>query len=299
MLLCVGFGFTATFSWADDPWAISRLGATNSELIWSGYVFIDGHYIDAPYQIQQYGYGMFVNGTFVDEAVLKKAVFPPQPQAAVTNDPGWPTNIVSTNTFVDIMDNAITRMKFLYFRDMNIRGPSLLEATTNYFAHFSCLTQLTIRATDTNSWDLIYLDHSTSQVVVLGIPFSDWDSAPAPSSPPDSVLVTDAVLRCRSIQNNLKHGACIWANGRTIVEYGRAPSSNLIQTLRLTNVSTKLAQLLSLGELAAAVGDTNNVELSLGHILTGFTASTQLEQRIAGDMTWTNFVPLSVQQPSP
>ncbi len=46
----------------DYPELISWFGYSRSEPIWSGYLFVEGRYIDAPYVVEQRGREIYVNG---------------------------------------------------------------------------------------------------------------------------------------------------------------------------------------------------------------------------------------------
>jgi hypothetical protein len=281
-----------------ENWELGRFGATNSPLIWSGYIFIDGHYMDAPYQVQQHGWGLFVNGTYLDEAIYRDIVYPPSNRPLVTIDPPMPTNLVATNTIDEFWANPDVKQKWRYLKDQNIRGTNLLAIVTNFFAAMPCITQVTSRFIGNDTWDINISGYNGSSELVQ-MPFPAWTLPPNPPTPPDSELRTDASNTWSLIQGNLKSGRSLWSNGHGVTLTGFPPSSNLVVALRITNATTKLAALRALGELNGVMGDIQNTEINLGHILTAFTASTQLEQRVSGDMTWTNNVPSSIPQPSP
>lgn len=298
ILSIFSFVFALCVVHAQDPWAVNRLGATNSAAISTGYVFIDGRYVDAPYQVQQHGRGIFINGEFLNEAVRREFVFPPVDRPLVTVDPGVPTNFSPTSTFAEVWADAATIQKVCYWRDQSIRGTNLLIAATNFFASCGCFTQTVVTSTGPDTWDLDVYDRSGSATLVM-LPFPAWTLPPRPPTPPDAELRTLASRQWQEFQDSLRSGRALWANGKGVTECGPPPSSNLVAILRMTDASAKLSQLAALGELGGVIGDTQNVEINLGRVLTAFSASSQLEQRVNGDSSWTNGIPSAIPQPAP
>ncbi len=88
---------------ATDPYATNWFGCSFSEPIYSGYVFVKGKYIDAPYVVEQRGFALFINGVFIENSVNPRLVYPDPPKAPVTEDPGFPADLTATNGVIEAM----------------------------------------------------------------------------------------------------------------------------------------------------------------------------------------------------
>ncbi|MFO7871562.1 MAG: hypothetical protein R6V03_09050 [Kiritimatiellia bacterium] len=77
---------------AGDPCLTNRFGRSWSDPIYTGYLLVDGRYIDAPYVVEQRGYKIMVNGVQV-ERVDPRCVLPSPPPEPVTEDPGMPQDL--------------------------------------------------------------------------------------------------------------------------------------------------------------------------------------------------------------
>ena len=49
---------------------VERFGMSRAEPVYTGYVFINGRYLDAPYIVEQRGVGLFINGHRFDTVNL-------------------------------------------------------------------------------------------------------------------------------------------------------------------------------------------------------------------------------------
>jgi len=76
---------------------VKELGGITGTSINSGFIFIDGRYLDAPYIVSRKGLGIFVNDVFVK----KSAVQWPPVDMRVKEDPGFPSldGITENTTF--------------------------------------------------------------------------------------------------------------------------------------------------------------------------------------------------------
>jgi hypothetical protein len=77
---------------------ITELGVTEGQPIDSGFVFLDGRYIEAPYKVSRRGGSVFIN-----ETLIRKCSEWPVPWfKEVTEDPGLPAGLTRNSTFEDL-----------------------------------------------------------------------------------------------------------------------------------------------------------------------------------------------------
>ena len=124
-----------------DECLTNRLGRLWGKPIDTGYLIVDGKYIDAPYIVEQRGYKVFVNGVQVDR-LDPRSVLPLPPPAPVTEDPGMPDDLTRDSSLGQaIMDSTVVE-KWRYWMHINLYGEERVRAEIEYLSSLPCIARV-------------------------------------------------------------------------------------------------------------------------------------------------------------
>jgi hypothetical protein len=78
--------------------AVAELGVNEGQPVDSGFVFVDGRYVEAPYRVSRRGVGLYIN----DVHLYDRGPWPPFRFDEVKEDPGLPPGLTTSSVFDDL-----------------------------------------------------------------------------------------------------------------------------------------------------------------------------------------------------
>lgn len=271
-----------------DAFLTQRLGRSWSEPVYTGYLLVNGRYIEAPYIVEMRGYVIFVNDVRVADGADLRRILPPPLPPAVTADPGRPTNVTSAMPIWRATMDAGVVAKGRYFDHLNLTGTERLRAFSELYSSLPCVVKVReVPAAQYGRQSLEVTDHA-GETLTIGVGDAPC-RAPAPISDADSLA--SVRISYDLVRRGLENGSLIVATGHRIriCGYGYLSADQFAALFKAfestASLADKVSQLRSLGLLTAS----DNVESASAFFpLTGFEGSTQLWQRLKGDCAWTN-----------
>lgn len=273
-----------------DEYLTNRFGVSWSEPIYSGYLLVDGKYIDAPYIVEQRGYKIMVNGTQV-ERIDPRTVLPLPSPEPVTEDPGLPQDLTHDSSLAAATWNTVYKKKRQYWDHLGLSGEERVRQTVEYLSQFPNIA----RVEDTGEsrgpvGRLLMLYDHRGQSMPLGIE----SGTPSPKPPVADETIYGSVLDASaSMERALKNRRLVLVrNGVLCAESDRPDSSSRWQSTFEIMAGdlppeVKLIRLKALG----LIREHETLRQAEGFFpVTYFQPSAQLWQRLSGDPAWTNEV---------
>lgn len=278
------FGFAHADPPADDPYLAGKLGFSWSDPIYAGYLIVRGQYIDAPYVVEQRGYGIFVNGVFVENAIDLRMLFPIPEPPPVTEDPGVPAGITRETSIGDALSDPMIGKKHDYWSNKQIWGQDRAKVALEYYAKLPCISKVEqvsprdIRITD-------QFGHSVDVEIPQGPPPPD----PNPSHEEQYKL---CMLAAKRSIGTLKSGQLAFVgNGGYVAILGYPDATS--EWREKFNV---MAGDMSPEEKTKRLREFDFLgpRETLSTFPLSFRPTPQLWKRLSGDWSWTNDAPARI-----
>ena len=269
-----------------DPSLTNRFGRSWSEPIYTGYLIVDGQYIEAPYIVEQRGYRTMVNGIQVGTRD-QRSVLPLPPPPAVTEDPGIPNDLTENSTLGEALRHPVTVAKRRYWDYIDLKGQERLNLEKAYFSSLPCVA----RVDDTgqpgvfDSRRVVLYDHTGDNTLCM------FRLSPTPPK----VQLSDEVLYKysrdgrRYTENSLRGRMFVFAGNGTVG--AMHPPGN--SSLRWQNIFETMAGDLSPAEKLRKLKHlglvSKNKSLKTAesfYPVTYFQPTAQLWQRLKNDDSW-------------
>ena len=269
-----------------DPSLTNRLGRSWSEPIYTGYLLVDGQYIEAPYIVEQRGYRTMVNGVQVERRD-PRAVLPLPAPLPVTEDPGMPGDLTKNSTLGEALRHPITVAKRQYWDYIGLKGQKRLDLEKAYIASLPCVA----RVEDTGQPGVF----DSRRVVIHGYSGEKELCMFFLSPMPSRVQLSDEALYKysrngrRYTENSLRGRSLIFVSNGSVGAEGFSPDSSprwkkIFETMAGDlSPEEKLSKLKHLGFLNKidSVRSANNF-FSIDH----FKPTEQLWKRLKEDESW-------------
>jgi len=272
---------------AGDVWATNWFGVSKSAPIYSGWLIVKGKYIDAPYIVEQRGFGIFVNDVMVEQAVQPKLVFSPKqgPFPAADIDPGSPMDLSKTNTGRQAMVNGVSSMKKRYLRRVYTNDEEYVEHLKKYYESLPCVASATIEGKGPSA-EIVIIDYYGKKSY-LGTACSF--EAPLPYTRED--MQKSCGRQKMRLETNLKRGFMMTSYGPGIFHEEGGPGADerwraIFATLESAiPPEDKFNHLKALGYFGGH--ETAGWAIPLFRdFLANFQGSAQMHQRLNGDNSW-------------
>jgi hypothetical protein len=270
---------------AEDEYLTNRFGRSWSDPIYNGYLIVDSRYINAPYVVEQRGFVIFVNDVKVEDGADVRSVLPPPELPLVTEDPGLPTNLTRTSSIGEALMHPVRTAKVRYWNHLGLYGEKRIEAEIQFLSSMPCVSKVELTGNDgpMGTKELMVYDYS-GKPTLMGAQFT-----------PPTVLKrwTDEELYksiCRSrgsIEALLRSGETIIGLNGGLVTGGHSIEPNerwraiVVELAVGSPREEKRARLRALG-LGSGHG------LDYARYAPNFHVSTQLMDRVSGNLNWTN-----------
>ena len=272
---------------AGDVWATNWFGVSKGEPIYSGWMIVKGRYIDAPYIVEQRGYGIFVNDLLVEYAVQPKTVFAPkqEPIPPANIDPGYPTDLTKTNTGSQAMVHGISSMKKRYLRQKFTNDEEYVEHLKQYYESLPCVASAIIEGSGSTAEILITDYYGKKSYLGTTCSFE----APRPYTREN--MQKSCGFHKSNLEDYLKQGFMVTSYGPGIFHQEGAPGADerwraIFAALESSlSPEEKFNRLKALGYFSGS--DTAGWAIALFRdFLINFQGSAQMHQRLNGEDTW-------------
>ena len=279
------YGFAHVDPPAGDPYLVNHFGFSWSAPIYSGYLIVRGQYIEAPYVVEQRGYGIFVNGIKVEDAVDLRTLFPIPEPPPVTEDPGLPTSITQNTPLPEALSDPMVAKMHDYWNYKQTWGDERIKEAVDYFKKLPCIRNVeqlrpdTIKVTDNSGL--------TINILVARTP------PPPDHKPSDEVLYRFCMSTMKRYCRTLESGQLGFVgNGGIVATCGYPETAERWREKFKVMTSDlppeeKTRRLRELGFLGAHEG--------VWDFPMQFRATDQLWKRLSGDWSWTNDAPARIQ----
>ncbi len=274
-----------------DPCLTNRFGRSWSEPIYSGYLFVDGRYIDAPYVVEQRGYILLVNGVRTEPGADIRRVLPPPPPApppANPKDPGAPTDLTRESSLVEVLMHPVVGAKQRYWSNTGFYGEERVKATIEYLEAIPSVARVEDTGEEVlrNQRSITIYDHHGRRIG-LNVPLGPLP--PPPPKPTEEELHKVIIDMRRLMETRLKQNGAVFINGNQLrATYPGVKANARWQDIFRTfasdaSLEDKVERLKALGFLP----DHKTVETSTAfYPVKDFKASDQIWNRLSGDKTW-------------
>lgn len=274
-------------SLADDALQQERFGITRSEPVYSGYVFVNGHYVDAPYVIEQRGVGLFVNGHRYWRLVEERW-FPGQYQTPLYEDPGTPDDIDEETSIRSAIDHPVSRKKEQYWRTMELSDNDYIRRYIDYYNSLPNIAEVVpSNTTDPLRSSITLLHHDGT---TWGLRFRNTGKIirRLPAFPGSETIMVRILSNRESAIRRYTDQRMLIVSGNGKAQWKREPPDGWQAVVRVLEsghvVADKIDQLHRLGFISDE--ELEDASEKLGALLTDFKATDQLRQRLAGDDSW-------------
>ena len=243
---------------------------TNVSVISNGFVFIGNEYVDAPYEVTQKGLGIFING----HQVGRVSVLPPSPR--VDKEPMLPQGITTNTLFIsDAVFEYVHQVG--YYCDQHFDSEQSIEKTVELYRRLPC-----VRSIDYDSGSRKMIVYSFSGETNTRVVLSSARSALREKNDVMRELDTTRNYYQRALQEGraiflVKQGGS-WQELPASVAKRHLPAILLLRNKNIKNAPAQ-EQASKQSEALAHAGLRLNPGL-LPDLLTNFTASSQLDERI-------------------
>lgn len=297
----VVFGKTYPPGWeysepsADDEFMTNRFGRTWSDPVYNGYLVVDDHYVDAPYVVEQRGFVIFVNGERVEDGIDIRMVSPLK-REPVTEDPGPPpSEFVKTSHVYQVLGHPYHEKYKCYWDHLGLRDQALVDTNIWFFRSLPCISNVVdtggsglfpgsrcINISDFNGLTLKY----HMGLVPRTTPVHE-DSGLYTYLPRQQRLITESFQNNRYrrvIDQNLRLDGPGPENDelpRWYAAFRTMESAGLTATQRFERLKT----------LQMIYTNDRMAYCEVSFPIRGFHTSSQLWQRLSGDVSWTNDAP--------
>jgi hypothetical protein len=256
---------------APSPNQLAQYGmVTNVATLTNGFVFIGSHYLDAPYHVTQQGLGVYINDRLVDRVCVLA------PVQSITSPPTIPAS-VSTNTILYSDEVCAYRQQVTLYCKQNMPPEEEYSKKIELLRLLPCVREIVYNETTTE-----YTMRSFRGEELCGI-LKPLGRKGIEST--QDALQALARMRCYYEQSIHAGQVIMFAKGgSTRMQIPpMAVKRELPAILLLRNRNIKSAapeSRVSAQAQAVAQAGLRIDEKILPDLLTNFTASTQLEQRI-------------------
>jgi hypothetical protein len=279
-----------------DEFLTNRFGRTWSEPIYSGYLVVDDHYVDAPYVVEQRGFVIMVNGERVDDAVDIRMVLPPPEPEPVTIEPGpIPAEFTHDTSLYQVLEHPFDLKYRLYWDYLGMQGQGRIDACVRYYRSLPCISNVV----DTGKSDIrgtrvlqITDNRGLSLKCFIGL------------EPNKKIVHEDKGLYLADVQSAFANRQMSFRNNRYlrirnagVLVNGPAPETDELAQWyagckTLAAVELTATQRFERLQFLHMIGkDESMRSCDMIYPLYGFHTSSQLWQRLSGDMSWTNDAP--------
>ncbi|MDD4111328.1 MAG: hypothetical protein PHS54_07335 [Clostridia bacterium] len=244
---------------------IDDFGINEGKAIDNGFVFFEGQYIDAPYTVTRKGLAVFVNGRMVEKPIMW-----PRPDTTQNVDPKLPEGITRNSNFEDIREHM--HKKYLYIFQHYPEGEAV-QNFVDYYRSLPCIKEVEFTSPDHSSIKVTFFSGKVQNERVR--PFGKNRNVKY-----DKETVLKIVESSREhLEERLQKGdTYFFFNTGGEITFGAVGSKETLPHIAKILRSSKPAKDKFKEVQKAGLPSVN--ERSFSSIVTNFSASPQLEERL-------------------
>jgi len=265
---CVPFVFSEEPRSADQ---LKKFGETVGKPVESGFVFVDGRYINAPYRVCRRGLRILISDTPIAE--WKQRPLPDEEQKAASDDPGMPKGISEKSSWDDYCKLGHGALKYRYL-EQHFGSDGAMPRMLEYYRQLPFVKSVTLKRARDFSSVLIKCRNGGEELVDLrGLrPSGDIRTKK------DIVDTLDG--RRLHFEERLKAGACFFLSTKgPTLWFGRKKAARdlnlIVGILRSEKALEEKRSLLQ------RMGMLPPHPTGFSALLTSFKGSEQLDDRIS------------------